>query len=243
MIEVLDSAVIDKIAAGEVLERPAQLVKELVENSLDAGATEVEVEVSEGGRGLVVKDNGGGIPEGQLEVALKRHATSKIRQVEDLFRLSSFGFRGEALSSAASVSELTLKSRVPESPIGYRIESQFGNVSEPLEVSSSVGSEVSVSKLFENVPARLKFLKSNASEWNQIKQVVKSFGLSRPDVSFKLSKEGELQFFWPQNQDPRIRAQEILGVEDLYEASGSENHIDVRAYYGAPNKTLRQNRG
>jgi DNA mismatch repair protein MutL len=241
-IQLLDSSVIDKIAAGEVLERPAQLVKELVENSLDAGALNVEVEISEGGRDLCVKDDGQGIPATDLEKALLRHATSKIKKVEDLFQIHSFGFRGEALSSAASVSHLTLTSRTSVEESGTRLEALFGQMGDKLEVSATQGAEVRVARLFDNVPARKKFLKSDASEVNQIKQVVKSFGLSRPDVAFRFSKDGELLFVWKQ-EDPLQRAREVLGLEDLYAAQGEENGIRVRAFYAAPNVTLRQNRG
>ncbi|NCN42064.1 DNA mismatch repair endonuclease MutL [bacterium] len=243
MIQTLESSVIDKIAAGEVLERPAQLAKELIENSLDAGASEVEIDFSEGGRNLIVRDNGSGISPDELEKALQRHATSKIRNVEDLYRLHSFGFRGEALSSVASVSQLVLTSRTREDSIGHRIRSTFGKVEAPLEVSAPIGSEVSVSQLFENVPARLKFLKSDTSEVSQIKTVVKSFGLSRPDVSFKVSKDGELLLYWPIEKDALRRAEEILNVEPLFLAEGEEQGFKIRAFYGAPNVTLRQNRG
>lgn len=242
-IQVLDSSVIDKIAAGEVLERPAQLVKELIENSLDAGATEIEIEVSEGGRSVVVKDNGSGIPSDQVEAALIRHATSKIRRVEDLFALYSFGFRGEALSSAASVSQMVLISRTASQSLGCRLTAHFGEIKAKVEVASTVGSEIQVSQLFDNVPARKKFLKSDASEINHIKQCIRSFGLSRPDVTFKFSKEGELIFFWKQTSSPLERASDVLEMDDLYLAEGKENHIHVRAFYGAPNVTLRQNRG
>lgn len=241
-IRVLDSSVVDKIAAGEVLERPAQLAKELIENSLDAGATEIEVEVSDGGRSLLVRDNGRGIPKDQMEAALIRHATSKIQKVEDLFALNSFGFRGEALSSAASVSQLVMTSRTSSQEVGCRLAAQFGEVKEKAEVSAPLGSEVRVSHLFDNVPARKKFLKSDNAELSQIKLCLKSFGLSRPDVTFKFSKDGELVYFW--NQASALeRAVDVLGIGDLYLAEGEENLIRVRAFYGAPNVTLRQNRG
>lgn len=243
MIEVLNSSVIDKIAAGEVLERPAQLVKELVENALDAGATEVEVDVSSGVSQITVKDNGSGIPVNQMATALQRHATSKIKKVEDLFALHSFGFRGEALSSVASVSHFTMTSRSGDSNQGYRIESQFGHIKDPVEVSSGVGSEMHVTQLFDNVPARKKFLKSDSAELGQIKLVLKSFGLSRPDVDLKLTKDGALLFLWKKTEEHLDRVKDVLSLEDLYFAQGVENNIHVKAFYGAPNVTLRQNRG
>ncbi len=242
-IQVLDSSVIDKIAAGEVLERPAQLVKELVENSLDAGATSIEVDISSGASQITVKDNGSGIPPKDLELALTRHATSKIRKVEDLFELYSFGFRGEALSSAASVSRLTLTSRTKDHTTGFRIESEFGKLSPKVEVSSPVGSEIVVRQLFDNVPARKKFLKSDTSEVSQIKQVLKSFGMVHPKVDFRVTKEGELLFYWQKDQDSLQRVKDILSVDDLFIAHGEENGIKCQAFFGAPNQTLRQNKG
>lgn len=242
-IQVLDSSLVDKIAAGEVLERPAQLVKELVENSLDAGARMVEVEVGLNGREIRVTDDGSGIPSHQLSLALSRHATSKIRSAEDLFRLKSFGFRGEALSSVASVSRFSITSRTGEDERGTRLESVFGSEQKAEQVSSSVGTTILVSDLFENVPARLKFLKSDSSEIQHIKLCLKSFSLSRPDVSFRFLLRGNLEFFLEATEDINRRVEEVLNIAPLFETKNHENNIDVYAHFAAPNQTLRQNKG
>ena len=162
-IQVLDSEIVNQIAAGEVVERPAHLVKELIENSLDAGATQVIVEISHGGRYIRVKDSGDGIFSNELADALKRHATSKITKTADLWNLHSFGFRGEALASAAAVSKLTLRSSQRIEKKSSQIQSSFGQVSEIKLFSDMVGTEIIIDSLFENVPARLKFLKSEAT--------------------------------------------------------------------------------
>ncbi len=242
-IQVLSSAVIDKIAAGEVLERPAQLIKELVENSLDAGADEVEIDVSEDALSVIVKDNGCGIAKDEMPIALSRHATSKIQNVEDLFALSSYGFRGEALSSAAAVSRLSLTSRTKEMKFGSRLTSNYGVLDPQEEISAGYGCEIQVSGLFENVPARKKFLKSAQSELSQIKLCVKSFAMARPDVTFKLTRAGEILFFWSQTDSQLQRVKDILGLDELFQASAHEFGIQVDAFYAAPNVTLRQNRG
>lgn len=242
-IQVLSSSVIDKIAAGEVLERPAQLVKELVENSIDAEAKEVQVEISSGGRQILVKDDGKGIPAGEMELALQRHATSKIQKVEDLFALSSFGFRGEALSSAGSVSHLVMTSRPSGQEMGHQLNVEFGKVKSQKDLSASFGSEIQVSQLFDNVPARKKFLKSDGAEVGQIKLSLKSFGLAHPQVTFRVSLEGNLLWYWDKTESHLQRVQDVLGLDELYFVQGEESGISVRAFYGAPNKTLRQNRG
>lgn len=238
-IERLSQAVIDSIAAGEVLERPANLVKELVENSLDAGATEIEVDADQGGRRVKVTDNGRGIPGTELPIALERHATSKIRAFDDLFALRSFGFRGEALASVAAVSRLAITSREPSEESANRIVSEFGKISPVDAVAGAAGTLVQVEELFQNVPARLKFLKSDSGESAQIKKVMKAMALSRPDVTFRLKTRGELVCFWPATESRAKRAEQVLEQKPLFEATGQSGDYTLHISFAAPDKGQR----
>ena len=231
-IENLESHVVDRIAAGEVVERPAHLVKELLENSLDAGATEIQIEVQNGGRNIVVTDNGVGIHPEDLGKALARHATSKIKASDDLWKLKSFGFRGEALASIASVSNFILSSRPRHAEWGREVKSQFGQVSPPVEVGHEFGTRVRVTELYENIPARLKFLKSSAAEISQIRSVVKAVGLSKPQVTFRFYVEDKLEFLWPRASGFLERARAVFGVEKIYagEALREEGENWVKAH-------------
>lgn len=242
-IRVLSETVIDQIAAGEVLERPAHLIKELIENSLDAGATEIEVEFDDGGRRVCVRDNGSGISQEDLPLSVLRHATSKIVGVDDLFALRSYGFRGEALASIAAVSRLTMSSKTREAQSGFAFVTEFGSPQPLKSTPAPIGTCVNVEDLFANMPARLKFLKSDSAESSQIKQVLKAMALARPDVQFRVRSKGELQYFWSAKGNWIERAEEILGVKPLFEAHATEDGIEVRALWAAPDRTLQQNRG
>jgi len=181
--------VINKIAAGEVVERPSSIVKELIENSLDAGATHIMIEIKRGGKKFIqVIDDGSGMSREDAELALQRHATSKIRKLEDLQSIRTLGFRGEALPSIAAVANLTLLTRYEESPVGCQVRVK-GNSFEVLEAGCSPGTTVTVEDLFFNVPARLKFLKTDSTESSQITRVVQNFALSHPEVSFELKED------------------------------------------------------
>ena len=192
-IALLPPELVGKIAAGEVVERPASAVKELLENALDAGARHVRVEVRAGGRELLkVGDDGCGIPRDELELALQQHATSKLRTAEDLERIATLGFRGEALGSLAAVARVTIASRTPGAASGYEITAQGGQGvrSVPRPVACPPGTTVTVRDLFASVPARLKFLRAPATEHGVIGRIVAAYALARPEVRFELLVEG-----------------------------------------------------
>lgn len=239
-IQNLPSHVVDQIAAGEVIERPAQLVKELVENSIDAGATKISVDFSDAGRFVRVVDNGQGIHPEDLKKALDRFATSKIHSSEDLWRLKSFGFRGEALSSISSVAKLTLTSRKATSSVAYRMVSEFGKTLEvPEAVGGDVGTQVLVERLFENVPARLKFLKSAAAEHGQIKMVLKALALSNFQIEFRVISEGELVFLWPHANSRLMRAKQVLEIENLFEGKASRESVTAYSVFADPSTVAK----
>ena len=193
-IRILPDHLINQIAAGEVIERPASVVKELVENALDAGASLVEIDIEAGGAKLIrVADNGGGIGVDELPVALCRHATSKIASMDDLEMVRSLGFRGEALPSIASVSRLTLASRQPGAAHGYVVDASGGQVSAPCAEAMRPGTRVEAWDLFYNVPARRKFLKAERTEFGHVEDWVRSLALARTDVEFRLSHNGKAQ--------------------------------------------------
>ncbi len=191
-IHVLDDQTINEIAAGEVVERPASVVKELIENSLDAGATSISVNVIDGGKKLVsVRDDGSGMSRDDAQAAFQRHATSKIASIDDLQRLGSYGFRGEALASIAAVSRTTIKTREPESTEGTEIVVESGKVTVVKSVGCAPGTEVEVEHLFANVPARRKSLKSRNVELSHVQETVLSYLLCRPELSFSMRSDNE----------------------------------------------------
>lgn len=243
VIQLLPPEVIDQIAAGEVVERPAHLVKELVENSLDAGAKTLQIEFWDGGRKVKITDDGKGMSPTELPLALERFATSKIRETDDLWRLSSFGFRGEALASLSAVSRLTLTSRQAGTESAHRLISEFGKKSKVEPVGGAPGTTVLVEDLFGNVPARLKFLKTEAGENGQIRTTLKALALSRPDVEFRIHENGKLWAFYPRAVGPKERAQAVLGVEQLFEGEAQRENVKARAVFASPSdisKTSRQ---
>ncbi len=192
-IHPLPPELISQIAAGEVVERPASVVKELLENSLDAGAKQITITVRKAGRALIeVADDGHGIPAEELPLAVARHATSKLQSAEDLFRIHTLGFRGEALASIASVSRFTITSRPKEAKTGARLRLEGGRPLGPVEpVGAPVGTTVRVEDLFYNVPARRKFLKSDATEKRRIDALVTRYALAYPEVRFRLTQDGK----------------------------------------------------
>ena len=195
MIQVLEQSVIDKIAAGEVAEKPASVVKELVENALDAGANAISVEIRDGGIRLIrVTDNGSGIPRDEVRSAFYRHATSKISGIEDLDKIMTLGFRGEALSSIAAVSRLQMITKKKDETVGTEYEMNGGEEGKLSDIGAPNGTTVIVRDLFYNTPARLNFLKSPATEASAIADLVERFSLSHPDVSFRLIVNGNPRF-------------------------------------------------
>lgn len=212
-IAVLAADVADRIAAGEVVERPASVVKELVENALDAGATVVEVEVRDGGRVLMrVSDDGHGMDRDNAELAIARHATSKIRNAEDLVGVRSFGFRGEALPAIGSVSQLTIESATADGA-GVAVEVAGGTLRVVREYARQRGTTVTVASLFFNTPARQKFLRGARSEWRAISDTLTSLALARRDVRFVVTHDGREQMRLPAAGDLRTRVVALWGAE------------------------------
>jgi DNA mismatch repair protein MutL len=194
-IQLLPPEVAGKIAAGEVVERPASVIKELVENSIDAGATEVRVEIREGGQRLMrVADNGSGIPEDEVALAFARHATSKLTDVHDLDRIGTLGFRGEALASIAAVSQVTLLTRPREQTIGQFLRIDGGEITHQEGRGGPAGTVATVEHLFRNVPARLKFLRKPQTEAGHIHTVVTHYALAHPNIRFSLATDGRQTF-------------------------------------------------
>lgn len=237
-IQILKADVVNQIAAGEVLERPANLVKEMVENSLDAAATEIEIDISNGGRTLSIRDNGIGISPQEIELVFARHATSKIQESNDLWSLDSYGFRGEALASLAAVSRTTLISRQPETDIATRIQVEYGTLSPSEPVGGEFGTHFHVTDLFQNVPARLKFLKSDVAETSQIKRVLKALALSHIEVGFKIRENGKLTAIWPKSQTLKDRVRGVLGFENAFEALEDRGDLKCEIAFSSPNDTF-----
>jgi DNA mismatch repair protein MutL len=210
-IAVLPSAVADQIAAGEVVERPSSVVKELVENSLDAGAASIEITIEEGGHKLVrVSDDGSGMDHEDVQLALVRHGTSKIRTAQDLVGVASFGFRGEALPAIASISQFELETSRADGE-GTRLNAAGGSIKSVTAARRRRGTTVSVSQLFYNTPARKKFLRSVRSEWRAIVDAVASISLTRPDVRFSVSHDGKTVLSLPAVSSLRARLSGIWG--------------------------------
>jgi len=195
-IVLLDDLTINKIAAGEVLERPANAVKELVENSIDAGAKHITVEIKKGGKEFIkVTDDGKGIKPDDILISFERHATSKIRDFNDLEKIYSMGFRGEALASIVSVSKLTMITRTKDEETATKVIAEGGDVLFSEEVSSHIGTSIIVENLFFNTPVRYKFLKQDATEFKYVKEFIQKVALANPSISFRLMNDGKNIFY------------------------------------------------
>ncbi|MGC9239713.1 MAG: DNA mismatch repair endonuclease MutL [Acidithiobacillus sp.] len=240
-IRILDATVADQIAAGEVVERPASVLKELLENSLDAGAQHLRIRLEDGGMSLLaVEDDGIGIPAEELPLALQRHATSKLRRAEDLLRIQSFGFRGEALPAIASVARLRIQSRPAEAAAALQIEVEGGRLGTPRYGPRAPGTTVEVRDLFFNVPARRKFLRSAATELGRIQRVLRQTALVHFAVGFELLQGSRvLAHFAPAAEEPAqdARVGEILGLDFLANSlrfTQEDGELQVWGWLGLP---------
>lgn len=240
-IRELSKSMINKIAAGEVIERPANVVKELVENAIDAGATRIDVEIGSEVKDLIkVVDNGCGIPRGQIPLALSPHATSKIAEPDDLFRIATLGFRGEALASITEISHLTLTTRTADSNEGSVIRcegSEFGAI---VPASRAVGTTVEARDLFFNVPVRRRFMRSAVAEYGQIKEAIVRLALPHPELAFTLRRNGKIDFDLPPVKTTRERLAKLFGdsvVRELLEIERRESAggIVLSGFVGTPN--------
>jgi DNA mismatch repair protein MutL len=239
-IRILPATLADQIAAGEVVERPASVVKELVENAIDAGARRIDVEIESGGRRLVrVVDDGSGMDADDARLALKRHATSKIAAAEDLWGLRTFGFRGEALPSIAAVSRLTLSTKTAPAPAGFRLTVEAGVETDAREAGIPDGTQIEVRDLFFNTPARQKFQKSEATETANVSEAILRLALAHPPVHFRLRAGGRLALDLPPHDALGERVRAALarrGASVLHEAAGEEGGVRVRAFLAGPDE-------
>ena len=237
-IHLLDAATIDKIAAGEVVERPASVVKELVENAIDAGATVIQIEITDGGTQLIrVTDNGSGIDHEDIPTAFLRHATSKIENADDLMRLHSLGFRGEALASIAAVSKTEMVSKKAECDyaVCYRIEG--GSEISCEKTGAPNGTSVTVRQLFYNVPVRRRFLKTPVSEAVRVHEIVMNQAMSHPDISFSFVTNGQVKLHTSGSGDVLETATRVYGMEfgrEMLPVSAETEGLSVSGYIGSP---------
>jgi DNA mismatch repair protein MutL len=246
-IRILPENLSNKIAAGEVVERPSSVVKELVENALDAGSTRVIIEVEKGGRSLIrVSDNGSGMNHDDALLALERYATSKIFKDEDLFSIQTLGFRGEALPSIAAVSRFSLISRDETSDSGTEIIVEGGKIKTVSEVGAPKGTMISVKQLFFNTPARRKFLKTIGTEMSHIADTAARMALGHPDVQFRLLHNNKPIKSWTPTAQPVDRVVDVLGRDlkpDLHPMGSTHNGIDISGWIASPRVTRRTSRG
>ena len=246
-IRILPEIISNKIAAGEVVERPASVVKELVENALDADSTKIVIEVERGGRRLIrVSDNGSGMGRDDALLALERYATSKIASDTDLFSIRSLGFRGEALPSIAAVSRFTIVTREKRSDAGTEIRVSGGKIEQVADIGAPPGTMITVENLFFNTPARRKFMKSVATEMGHVADIVAAIALGRPEVHFRLVHDGRILKSWPPAVDRLDRVAEVLGAKlrgDLYPVAGNAEFGAVDGWVSDPKQFRSTSRG
>ncbi len=237
-IQLLDNATIDKIAAGEVVERPSSVVKELVENSIDAGASAITVEIKDGGISFIrITDNGKGIPADQVKEAFLRHATSKIQSVEDLYRIQSLGFRGEALSSIGAVAQVEMMTKTKDSLMGVRFCMEGGKETEISQIGVPDGTTILVKNLFFNTPARRKFLKTAATEGGYIADLCEHLAMSKPDISFRFIVNNQVKFHTSGNGDIREIIYRIFGkdfIREIIPMDYKSEDMTIRGFLGKP---------
>lgn len=239
-INILDSSVFNRIAAGEVVDRPYSVVKEFVENSIDAGATSISIEIERGGKDRIcVSDNGSGIEREDFTSAFLPHATSKIARVEDLDVIMTLGFRGEALASIASVANVTVKSRAAGGDCAYQISCGGGKMGEILPCARDVGTEICAENLFFNTPVRAKFLKSDKGEEAEITNSVSRFILGNPEISFRYFVDGKLclQSFGGGLEEAVAAVYGASVLRECYEISAVKHGIAIHGYVGKPSFT------
>ena len=244
-IVLLDELTINKIAAGEVIERPASVIKEMVENSIDAGATNITVEIKNGGISYIkVSDNGKGIAQDDLEIAFERHATSKIRSADDLDTVTSMGFRGEALASIAAIANVEMVSKTQEQDIGYHVVVEAGNILEKEEVGCKTGTTITVRNLFFNTPVRYKFLKKDYTESGYVEDVITRIALVNPNIAIKLINTGKTVIQTNGNGDMKSVIYSIFGKDiasGIMEVSYKYEDINIVGVVGKP-EIARSNR-
>ncbi len=237
-ISLLDQNTIDKIAAGEVVERPSSIVKELVENAVDARSSAITVEIREGGTSFIrITDNGMGIPKEQVPLAFLRHATSKIQTIDDLLQIASLGFRGEALSSIAAVSQVELITKTPDALTGTRYLIEGGMEKGLEEIGAPQGTTFLVRNLFYNTPARAKFLKSPATEGSYIGSIMEQMALSHPEISFKYMQNGQTKLHTSGNGNFKEVIYQIYGrdiTKELLEIDTAGDGIRITGFIGKP---------
>lgn len=223
MIKLLDNETVQKIAAGEVIERPSSIVKELVENSIDAGAKNIMVEINNGGiDSIIVSDDGYGIPQDQIELAFKRHATSKISSFDDLYNTTSMGFRGEALASVVAAADVEVKTRTEDDKLGSKVVFKNANIVSKSKIAMNRGTIISVQNLFENIPVRRKFLKSSVAEANNINDLMSKLALGNTDVSFKYIRDSKIIFHTIPSDDHLSIVSDVLG------SNFSDSFIEIK---------------
>ncbi|PAV11344.1 DNA mismatch repair protein [Methanosarcina spelaei] len=243
-IRILDKDTINKIAAGEVIERPASVVKELIDNSIDAGATDIRIEIEKGGkRSILIRDNGCGMSRGDALLAYKKHATSKLTRIEDLNTISTMGFRGEALSSITAVAKVEILTRPPEEITGTRIVIQGGKVLETSDAGTAPGTSVHVKDLFYNTPARQKYLKSDRTELAHITDTIMQLALANPEISFTLLSEGKPVIRNAGSSDPFKSIVNLLGPDTARSMLPLEHRtedFEILGYISKPETTRRE---
>ena len=238
IIHVLDEKTANKIAAGEVVERPSSVIKELTENALDAGATTVEIEIADGGSSYMrVSDNGSGMSEEDAKKSIIRHGTSKISSIEDIFSITSLGFRGEAVPSIAAVSELVMTTRMNDTDLAFRMVLSGGSVKEEEHTGASVGTTMEVRNLFFNTPARKKFMKSERTESSKISDIITKLALTRPDVAFTFINNGRTVLQTGGTGDDLETIAAIYGAavaKEVFPVTYENENLTIHGYVGKP---------
>ena len=238
VLRILPGNIANMIAAGEVVQRPASVVKELMENAVDAGATSVNVVITDAGRTLVqVIDNGCGMTPDDAVLCFERHATSKIATAEDLERITTYGFRGEALASIAAVAQVTLRTRTADAEVGCQVEFAASQHESTTEAAVPQGTNIAVRNLFYNVPARRKFLKSDNVEFRHIVEEFTKVALTRPDIAFTLSHNGKDIHSLAKAKSLKFRILDLLGTQvagDVVDVSAATSVVRLSGFAGRP---------